>query len=422
MAKPNVKSVFDEECKHLAIDQKLVKAIHAYQVGFVNKNEQHVEFFGGNLLGVQVVRFVDDDRAAWFEDVLDADEVALEQKLHALENINPEFNVSSDVMNLSCAWLINALYNSPKLSASQKHEAMVDVLLVMQYKFLTSRLYRHFQFPAQKEVAEATYASLSYKFDIKQYGSWAKLLRAKAEDAIDPRKGLHFKTVVSKMDDDLDVVYFVNDTQGRIRDMLKNLYNEYLKVYNQGQRITAASAVVEHDGAEILRDKTKNLSAYTRYLNSVITDKNSFIRDELVKVVERIMHRMPPAAFHDTLEWMSTNYRQARAGEVEEILNEVLIHAFDYLSTNRSVTRAASDLPQLVSKLRGVYQSSRSTDPTLIALREKTEKIVVMATGRKPKDSAVPAVRTGVLLYCVLRAFTMRHYASAQNLAVTGVV
>lgn len=408
MAKPTVKSVFEEECKGLSIDSKLVKALHAYQVGFVNKNQDHVEFFGGNLLGVQTVRFVDADRSAWFNDILDADEIALEAKLHALPTINPEFNVSSDVMNLSCAWLLHALATSPKLSPGQKHEAMVDVMLVLQYKFLTSRLFRHFQFPAQKDVAEATYASLSYKFDIKQYGSWAALLRAKAEAAID-KGSIHYQTI-QKMDDDLAVVYFVNDTQGRIRDMLKNLYGEYLKVYNQGTKITATSAVIEHDGAEILKDKTKNLSAYTRYLHSIITDKNSFIHGELTTIIERIMHRMPGPLFLKTLEWMSDNYRQSRAGEIEEVLNEVLIHAFDYLSANKSVTRAASDLPGLVSKLRGAYMSSRSTDVNLIELRKKTEKIVINAIGKR-NSSDLAAIRTGVLLYCVLRAFTMRHYS-----------
>jgi hypothetical protein len=420
MADLLVRDVFNDECKNLAIDAKLAKRIHAYQVGFVNKNEEHITFFGGNLLGVQVVRFGDADRDRWFDDILDADDVALERRIHDLPNINPEFNVSSDVMNLSCIWLLHKLFNS-KLPEKVKHEAMIDVMLVLQYKFFTSRLFRHFRYPADKAVAEATYAQLSNKFDIKVYGSWTALFRAKAESTItakDPSTGkpsIHYQTIV-KMDDDLEVVYFANDAQGRIRDMLKNLYNEFLKTHKQGTRISSVSSIVEHDGAEILKDRSKNLTAYTRYLHAIVTDKESFIHEELMTIICRVMHTMPPHLLTETLEWMSRNYRQSKAEIVEEVLDDVLIHAFDYLVNNRSAVKASSDLPGLISKLRGVYMSSRSTDPALLSLREKTEKIVSQATGKPESSSVVSSVRTGTLLYCVLRAFTMQHYTQ------TGIV
>ena len=404
----SVKAVFEDECKGLDIGPKLAKRLHAYQVSFVNKNEEHANFFGGNLTGVHIVRFLDEDRNIWFDDILEVDEIALEERLHALPTINPEFNVSSDVMNLSCAWLLHAIFTTKKMPDKMKQEAMIDVMLVLQYKFLTSRLFRHFPYPAQKEIAEATYAQLSYKSDLKVYGSWSALLRARAEKTIS-KDGLHYNTI-AKMDDDLRVVYFLNDSQGRIRDMLKNLYDDYLRVREQGTRISSVSSVIEHDGAEILKDRSKNLTAYTRYLHLIVTDKNSFIREELVKVILKVMHTMPEKLFRESLEWMSVNYRQNKAGAIEEVLDEVLIHAFDFLASNRLAARASGDLPGLMSKLRGIYTSSRSTDPALLSLREKTEKIVQQATTTK-NSSVVASVRTGVLLYCVLRAFTMKHYS-----------
>lgn len=412
-----VRDVFNDECSGLAIDAKLVKRLHTYQVDFTQKNEEHTSFFGQNLLGVHIVRFDPSDRDRWFDDVLDADEIALERRLHALPGINPEFNVSSDVMNLSGIWLLHKLFNS-KLPDKVKHAGMVDVMLVLQYKFFTSRLFRHFKYPADRAVAEATYAQLTLKFDIKKYGSWSALFLAKAEDTIaekDPVTGkprIHYQTIV-KMDDDADVVYFANDAQGRVRDMLKNLYGEFLKVHKQGVKIYSVSQVVEHDGSEILKDRTRNISAYTRYLHTVITDKNSFIHEELVRVIVKVMHTMPESMFHETLEWMSRNYRQSKAEVVEEVLDEVLIHAFDYLVGHRDAVKTSSDLPGLISKLKGVYMSSRSTDPALLSLREKTEWMVSQATGKPTKSSTVPSTRTGILLYCVVRAFTMKHYTTS---------
>lgn len=403
----SIKSVFDDECKHLDIDAKFAKRLHAYQVGFVNKNDEHIKFFGGNLLGVETVRFLDQDRDRWFDEILEADDGPLEDRLLALPDVNAEFHVSSDTMNLSCVWLTHAIFNSKKLSEQQRHDAMVDVILVLQYKFLTSRLYRHFRYPADRATAEATYAQLSYKFDIKTYGSWSALFRARAEDVI-AKASIHYRTI-THMEHDLKVIYMLNDTQGRIRDMLKNIYDVFLRVHQQGIRISSTSAIIEHDGVEVLKDKSRNLLAYGRYINSIVSDRNSFMREELLHIVEKLMHTMPPKLFRETLEWMSSNYRQRGATEIEEVLNDTLVHSFDYFSDHREAVRNTHDLPGLLSRLRGVYMSSRSTDPVLFALREKVEGIVKNATGNK-NSSLIASVRTGVLLYIVLRAMTMRHY------------
>lgn len=405
----NIASVFADECKHLVIDQRLAKKIHAYQVGFVNKNPDHIHFFGGNLTGAHIVRFTDSDRARWFDEILEVDEDPLRSRLYDLESINEEFKVSSDVMNISCAWLLHALYLS-KLPEKVKHEAMVDVALILQYKFLTSRLFRHFPNPAPREVAEATYAEMSRKFTLKEHENWGALLRWRAETLIDTKDEIHSRAI-TKMDNDEDVVYLLNDSQGRIRGYLKSIYDLHLRVIQRGHRITSLSATVEHDGVEILKDRSKSLLAYGRYMNSIITDKNSFIREELLVVIEKLNGTMPPKLFRETLSWMSDNYRLQGAGDIESLIHEVLVHAFDYLTQNRALLRNNSDLPNILVKLKGIYTASRSTDPALMELRDNIQALVSKATGSKSK-STLAAVRTGIMLYIVVRALTMKHFSA----------
>jgi hypothetical protein len=203
----------------------------------------------------------------------------------------------------------------------------------------------------------------------------------------------------------------LNDIQGRIRDIIKNIYAVFDRVHKSGVRHSIVSSVVEYDGEEVLKDRTKSLIAYTRYLNSVVSDKPSFIRAELVDVVEKLVYTAPPAAFKQTLNWISEHYREARYGLIEEVLNETLIHSFAYLAENREYVKGNPHLPELLGRLKGVYTSSRSTDPALMKLREQMEQIVAMATESK-NDSVLAAVRTATLLYLVARTLTMRHYAS----------
>jgi hypothetical protein len=410
----SIKTTFEEECHGLVIDTKLAKRIAQFQANFRTKNEDHIAFFGGKLIGVHVVRFMDSDSDEWFQDVLGGvDDQLVRERLIALPAVNDKFHVSSDTFNLSCCWLLHALWSS-HLDEETKSEAMINVALILQYKFITSLLYHYFKYPADKAVAEATYARLSYKFLIKNFDSWYSLLRFFSERLV-AKDGLHRKAI-QQMDHDDDVVRMVNDVQSRIRDMVKNIYKEFMNVHKQGIKIHSSSAVVEFDGEEVLRDRVHGLQNYTRYIQSVVPDKGSFIRQELVAIIEKLMGSMNPRLFTECLEWMSANYQRQGVGIIEELLDDTLIHSFTYLQANTTLVRSTHDLPGILSKLRGTYTSSRSTDPTLLALREKAEKVAKLATSNK-NSNTLAALRTGLLLYICLRTYTMHYYSQASLLA-----
>ena len=84
-------------------------------------------------------------------------------------------------------------------------------------------------------------------------------------------------------------------------------------------------------------------------------------------------------------------------------------HLLSYLYLNRNTMKNKSDISGLLSKMKGVYTSSRTTEETLLEIRDDMEGIVRRATKVK-SGSAIAATRTGVMLYIVLRAFTMKHY------------
>lgn len=409
----NVKAVFDENCSHLKFDNKLAKKFSDYQIAFVNKNEDSMTFFGGNLIGVQVVRFTNQDKEKWFTDILEIDDILLEEKLIELPGINQNFHISSDLFNLSAVWLIHRFMNSPLLHDKQKEQVLLDIALALNYKYLTSILYWWFKYPADPQVAAATYAQLSYKFAIKQYGSWYATLVARCNDFLD-EKSIHYQ-VLKKFNDDGKIVYMLNDTQGRIKDLLKNYCSEFYKVKEQGLKIKSTSSLtLDNDGEQIVRDKTKNLLGYTRYMHSIITDKDSFIKSDLIDVIANVIHTMPPKLLVASLEYCSNNYRHVGASEIEELIDLTITHSFSYLNNNRNLLKDTNDLAALISKLRGVYMSSRSNEPDLILMRKKAEHIVKSATKIK-NDNVIASVRTSLLLYLVLRSFCKNYYSNIGN-------
>ena len=70
-----------------------------------------------------------------------------------------------------------------------------------------------------------------------------------------------------------------------------------------------------------------------------------------------------------------------------------------------------ADLATLVDRLRGAYMSSRSSDDKLLQARSLVDGLVKAATGSK-NDTTVGAVRTGVMVYIVLRAYSRNHYTN----------
>lgn len=417
----SIKEVFDAECQHVDVNRKLFKKIIELEAHFVNKKQEHIEFFGGNLIGVQRVRFTAEDRDKLFIDILETDDGLLQERLYALRTtsgvpvINPEYKISSDIFNLSVVWLLHAIHHSRYLSNEEKQAAKVSLCLYMIYKFTTSWLAHSFKYPADPEIAAAAYAQLSFKFILKQTGSWGATLRVLATNAVSS-EGIHARCI-ERMDEGIDqgilnpVVNMLNDVKGRVNDMLKNIYGVLVQTKNQGIRVSRSSSLVETDGELILKDKSKSLGNYTRYLKTVVTDENSFVRQELVEVIASIMHTMPEKLLLLSLKWASQNYGHTKEQTVERAIDLISEHAFEYLSTNKALVSAKGDLAGLISKLRGAYMSSRSSDVKLLEIRELVESIVFQATKSK-NESVIASTRTGFMIYVVVRMFSMRHYTS----------
>lgn len=409
----NIKSVFDDACKHLRIDNKLVKAIALYERNFVNSSQDHIEFLGGALLGTPPLRFHNTDRNAWFDDIMQVDDVLLRNELHSLPTIDPTHKVASDVFNLSMAWMLHALYTSNTLSASQKQEAMINVVMIMHYRFLSSLMSHYFKYEPNREFAEATYNALNYKYALKAKGSWAKLIESRAQDTVS-RNNIHFRTI-ERFDNDDAIKYLITDTQGRIREVVKKMYKVFIQVMQSGVRVSSKSSTVNLDGEIHLRDLVRRTSQYKRYAQSVLVNRATLIRPELVKIIVDAQHTMPERHLLSTLEYMADNGSNRGDRKIMELIDETVVHTLEFINDNRSEFNRSLNLATLLSRLRSLYMSSRSTDRSLLKMRDLSLDIVKRSV-RSNNASLLSSIRTGVMLYIVLRTFTMDYYSSGASL------
>lgn len=404
-----LRDVFDRGFAHVKFNRALADKLHRFQTRFVHKNSEHMEFFGGKTIGVQIVRFTPPDYDAIYDDIFDIDNDGLSQALLEVSAINPEWKVSTDVFNHICIYAIHRFLTTPMLSDSDREKAAINVALILNYRTIASIITAWFQYPVDPRLAEATYANLNNRFLIRRMSSWQEVLLYRSRELVG-KNSIH-REVFEKYNDDYSTIKAINDARGRIVDLVKNIYAEMEKTRQRGEKLLSSKdTMTDFEGEEVLKDKTHNLLNYTHYLFSIVSDHDSFIKPELVDLVVKVMTTVQRKAFVKALEWISLNCGHKEHPEIEELITTTLVHSFNYFLSNNYVLRDRSNLSGLLGKLKNIYVSSRSTDVDLLKLRELGTQVVSKAT-HKSNEQSIAAVRTSILLYIGLRAYTKHHYS-----------
>lgn len=404
----SLRNIFDEVCRDLVVDPYLVKRIAKYKNGFIEKNEEHIAFFGGNLLGTETVRHTPADRDTFFEDIMGIDEHDTRRAILTSPLITADFKRLSDPYNLTALYLVYRLNVSNKLPERMKQQAMLDVVYMLQVKLFTSILSHWFKHRAQVDEAKATYAEMTKRFGIKEAGSWNQWFINRSIDFLDPNTGLHRQVFKTFAPDD-KVCYAVTEPQDRLRATMKKFSKVFQEVRKKGSRIKSVSGTLEIDGELMVKSLTTASRRYLDYIKSVIGDKNTFIREEVLNVVTDAVHTAPERLLLQLLTFASDNYGKGKAVPVEPLVDELILHAIEFVNQNQILIKRTDDLGLLVTRLKALYGTSKMRDIGLIKAKECADRIVMRA--RVSKNSGTnAALRTALELYIVLRTLSMNYY------------
>ena len=405
MAKGNtLKKVFDDEFRHIKFDKKFIKALEHYVVGFINKDNYHVEFFGNALLAENPPKYTVQDRDRWFLDLLDVNETALKREVHSLESINTSFMVSSDVNNLSYFYIAYRFLTDKGLKDNERFVGASRSLEMIHYKFITSLLYNLLPYGVDRTLAIATYASLNRKYDLRVAGSWLEMVHRKVQGILD--KGALHAATLRTFGDDEAIVYMVNDVQTRIRKQINAIVDVFMAVRESDARIRSQSSLgVDLDGDAFLRDKTNRFSGYIHYMQDIVTDRESFIKPELVQVVNSVVSSSNDRVLTETLEFISDNIGESRSKYLSKLLDEVLLFSFNFVTEQKI---ELNDLPLLMLKLRGVV--TISSDATVVDIKKLLTKLIKDCV-KSRNNTLKSGISTAVFLYLVIRALAKGHYS-----------
>lgn len=404
----SLREVFEYHARNVRIDNAFVRELEQFENQFVKKSEDHIAFFGGNLLGVHPMRFTVQDRNAWFDEVFVVDDLELQDDIWALPTVDKQQRVRTEVFNLSCAYLIHACMTSPYLSDRKKDEACMLVALIFQYKLFGSVLAHFFPYPTDEALAVATYRALSKKFGLKRHGSWKKLMVARAESLL-AKDSIHYHTF-KHFNDDESIQYICSDSQTRIKNLIRDMTDVFYDVRSSQVRVVTSTTTTNIDGEKILRDVVSKEKDYIDYIQSVVRDGRSLIKEELVDAALDIKGTVSEKHLRDTLAYLPNNLRGRMGRDIDRLCQELVVYSFNYISTNRKILPNPNDILAVVQRLKGVFSAPKNTEASVALIRELSERIVKGATKVK-NTNTLSAVRSALLIYLLLRTLSKDYYS-----------
>ncbi len=401
-----LKQIFDERFGNIRVNKELGLEFYNSQIRFISKGQEYIDFFGGNLVGVHVIKFTPNDEQNFY-DLFETNKEEVTYLVDKAPGINKNFIVSSDPFNLLNVYFTYRSLTSNYLNAAQRQNASMNLILLLQYKFITSIMNHFFRYPIDKATAEVIYNNLSFKFLLKQKGNWSNTLEYRAQEIIGP-DSIHKETLL-KFNDDNKIIYLLNDSQGRLRDMIKNIYREYLRVKESGITYRKTTNIqLDEENGDSFKDKVHGLENYRNYLMKVVQNENDYIKEELIQIILDLVPAVTREGLISILEFTVDKHMQEKY--ITEYLELVVSYSYNQMLNDVNILHDNKDIGKFLILLKAYYQSSKNKEPDLLKIRDLGDDLIKHATDIKTRIT-ITTLRTAHFLYTVLRTYT-RHYYS----------
>lgn len=395
----DIKDVFKVYLKDVTFDKKFLDKLIRFRIGWINRNNEHMDFIGSNLLGVHTIKFTVLDEETLFMDILDINESKLKKDLMSLEDIDPSRRTTSNVVYLTLTYLMHGFMTSKHLNNSLKEHAVKEIYFIFAYKAMSSLYSHYFKYPVKKDIAIAVHEKLSNKFYIKKYNTWQEVFNKRAD--VLTKDGLHFDRV--KEFTTYDATRIIMDLQGRLRDTVKIMFLLILDVVNNNESIRSTTLdVMDEDGEEHVRDIIDRPDIYARYIKSIVFKHSDFINVDLMYVVNNLIDLQGNKSLYIVLNHISENSISKRK-DTDLIIDNSLNLSIAYLSKLNIVKDYESNLSNILNILKNYYNGSRVKDRDMDNLKKVLKKVYIESTGNSGK-TVLASVRVGVILYIFLRS------------------
>ena len=411
MAYQNLKEIFDEYC-HVSIDKKFLERITKWRNKFYSKNSEHVGFFSSASFGLYIPKWTSEEDDEWLTEIIGIDEEEVADYVYELPSINKDFQVSSNILSISFIYLMHKATINKSLSSIDNDKVRKTLMEVLVARYMTSIMYKYFyRGKTSPEVSTEVFERLSKRFDLKVAGNWKNWIEMKAEGFVlgdDQRQDAKYakQEVFQRFEDEL-VVRKLNSIKSQLNKAAIEINSVFRQVLEDQDKIASKSALsMSVDGlylADLVRDQTK----YLHYQDAIFIDKNTFIKEDLLAVIEQSMPTISSNIFRGALEWILDNQMESKyKRKIMEVRHDILIYAIQLIKDENLHT---NDLVQVGYRLRQNILSGKNNDRTILKVRKMIDEFIVKFRPQS-KGKLVSLERSAIMIYIVLRTLAMNYY------------
>lgn len=411
MAYQNLKEIFDEYC-HVSIDKKFLERITKWRNKFYSKNSEHVGFFSSASFGLYIPKWTSEEDDEWLTEIIGIDEEEVADYVYELPSINKDFQVSSNILSISFIYLMHKATINKSLSSADNDKVRKTLMEVLVARYMTSIMYKYFyRGKTSPEVSTEVFERLSKRFDLKVAGNWKNWIEMKAEGFVlgdDQRQDAKYakQEVFQRFEDEL-VVRKLNSIKSQLNKAAIEINSVFRQVLEDQDKIASKSALsMSVDGlylADLVRDQTK----YLHYQDAIFIDKNTFIKEDLLAVIEQSMPTISSNIFRGALEWILDNQMESKyKRKIMEVRHDILIYAIQLIKDENLHT---NDLVQVGYRLRQNILSGKNNDRTVLKVRKMIDEFIVKFRPQS-KGKLVSLERSAIMIYIVLRTLAMNYY------------
>ena len=378
--------------------------------------DEHALTLNSQMFGVYKFIFNYVDRKNLF-DIIGYDEKEINSIIAKIPSINKEFKVVSDAFSLTCVYLVYLLLNS-KISVNLKHDAVVNVLNYMQYRFISSAVNHYLPHGANHEIMQSVVESLSMKFSIRQLGSWNKVVTDRSESMAFDTKAHH--GTLNKFTIDKDILYLISDTSTRIRSQLKIITSNYYEMKEANAFITSHSSTASVDGEKVLREQSSVFESMSDAVFNKLLIKSSFIDERFIKMVQTTVPRINVSIIRRMLSVLSDEAQHQVESDtinkvdlkrnnlviyvgIGELLNH-LIHVI-YSSAIHNPRININSKIAIYTNTKNVFTAARTANQELVNVRASFDDLF-RRTRLTTRDSTISGLTIVAALYITLMSFS----------------
>ena len=398
----SIEKLMSRSLASCVIDKKLIRNLKHFNILFLNKNNDHTEFFGSPLLGCYEVHMMPNEVAKILE-VIGLDFEYFNKNLKRVSSLDVKWKIIPEPLSLSIVYLMHKFITSKTLSDKDRLAGAHELIKLFQYRTLSALISDRIHFTTPKHISLAAYEALSDRFLIRKLGSWEKVIIYIANDVLDSTKlkANHYKTL-DAFNNDKDIIYALTSTHGRINSMFKDIYDIIVNITIAKTGLQFSNMSISDDEADKIKEVTKHPSMTVDKVLVLANNDTDFIDHALIRVVTDIIPRVYEDKFIVFLRAITYNLVGKQHKRFKKFITDAVLYNSHYLTTIEQVD--SMSLSDIVLVLSHGLRASRSNDVLLKRLR-KEGNALIKKNVKGITSSSIVSLRNAFFLYIFLLTF-----------------